>query len=373
MLEKNSSGIDDMSPTKPCLNKVQSISEMLQKQSTSAEGAFGPKEVETMYVDLESIENIQESEPQPTWKPFIGYILMMIGVGFFAVSTVLCKFVYMQNTNLNGIDYMLVRSTTLVFVSLSQAWYLGVNILDVKKEGRKWLFIRCLLGAIGMPSFYIGLKFLPASKAQLISTLHPLLVTVVGYYFLKEKLGRYDIIAVIGAFSGVVVMNVHKTNSSYIDTSDGLLWVGIFLCSLTTMFGVGVTISIRLMNQHIHYMLNSSYFAYTLFLLSMMLLLFAPDFYHFSHYRWQDVLLFALSGVFHYTAQTFTSMSYKYEEASKVSPLSYTIGICLLFFDMLMFGYQFSFSDISGVIMVICALLTPILYKLWHLKKDQGS
>ena len=78
---------------------------------------------------------------------------------------------------------------------------------------------------------------------------------------------------------------------------------------------------------------------------------------------------FILSGLVHYCAQTVTSVAYKYEEASKIAPLSYTIGIFLFLSDIFIFEYHFSVTDILGVGMVIAFLLTPILYKMMYLYK----
>lgn len=307
--------------------------------------------------------NIKET-PKTYWDTFFGVIMMLIGVVLFALSTVFCKLAYMQNEYLTGFDYLIVRSTTLVIASLIQAGYLKVNILDIKKEGRFWLFLRCFLGAIFFPCFYVSLKFLPSSKATLISTAHPVLVTIAAYLFLKENINRFDIIGVVGAFIGVLVMNINKTDSSKIDTSNDLVILGIILCAFTTFLGTGVTLSIRLMNKHLHYLMNPSYFAFTLFAMSIVLLMVYPSIYNFEHYTTTSMTWFVLSGIVHYTAQTVTSVAYKYEEASKIAPFSYTIGIFLCISDIFVFGYKFSFTDILGVFMVIGALMTPILYKV---------
>lgn len=190
------------------------------------------------------------------------------------------------------------------------------------------------------------------------------MVTISAYYFLKENLTKYDIIAVLGAFVGVLVMNINNTDSSKIDTSSSLALIGICLCAFSTFLGTGVTLSIRLMNKHLHYLMNPSYFAFTLFAMSMVLLVVKPDIYNFKYYSKMDVLWFVLSGLVHYSAQTVTSVAYKYEEASKIAPLSYTIGIFLFISDIFIFGYQFSYSDAGGVVMVIGFLLLPILIKL---------
>jgi len=48
----------------------------------------------------------------------------------------------MQNEELTGFDYLIVRSTVLAVIAIIQAKTSNVNLLDVKKEGRFWLFLR---------------------------------------------------------------------------------------------------------------------------------------------------------------------------------------------------------------------------------------
>jgi len=217
--------------------------------------------------------------------------------------------------------------------------------------------------------FYCSLKFLPSSKATLISTCHPLLVSICAYYFLKEKMNKFDVIAVVGALLGVMLMNINKTDSTKIETSHFLTILGIILCSITTFLGVGITLSIRLMNKHIHYLMNPAYFSFTLFGMSLVLLLLYPSIYNFKYYTVMNVIWLAVSGIIHFLGQNIISIAFKYEEASKISPLTYTMGIYLLISDIFIFGYKFSLTDISGVVMVIGFLLLPIIYKLWILKK----
>lgn len=115
--------------------------------------------------------------------------------------------------------------------------------------------------------------------------------------------------------------------------------------------------------------MNPSYFAFTLFVMSLVLLAVYPTVYNFEYYRLSDMGWFILSGVVHYTAQTLASVAYKYEDASKLAPLNYTIGVFLFFSDMFLFGYSFSFTDIIGIILVITFLMMPILHKIYMINK----
>ncbi|CAI2367937.1 unnamed protein product [Moneuplotes crassus] len=328
-------------------------------------------EVEDNGLDKDiSHENKKDEENKSSYfNAFFGLFMMIIGVILFSLSTVFCKLAYMNNPNLSGFDYLIVRSLILTCCALFQAFSQKVNLLDIKKEGRLYLALRCFLGILASPMFYCSIKFLPTSKATLISKTHPLFVTLCGYLFLKEKMTKYDTLAVIGAFAGVVTMNINKTDSTKIETSDYLTILGVILCAGAMLLGVGVSLSIRVMNKHLHYMMNPAWFAFTLTLSALSLLIVYPSLFNFKHYTVIDMVWFFLSGVLHFIHQNFISIAYKYQEASKISPLSYFSGVFLLFSDFIIFGYEFSLTDYIGLVLVTGFLLLPIIYKLYVLKK----
>ena len=179
---------------------------------------------------------------------------MLMGVIFLTISTCLAKLVFMNNTKMNSIDYLLIRSSVIVVASTLETAYQGVNIFHVPRRGRLFLSLRCLFGVIAMPSYYMGLKYLPASKAALIRNMYPLLVTLTGFCILGERITRYDIIATFGAFFGAIIMNLNSTYSIWSSINDSEATLGIILCSVTAILSVGVAIFIRLMNRHLHYL-----------------------------------------------------------------------------------------------------------------------
>ena len=111
----------------------------------------------------------------------------------------------MYNVNLTGFDYLLIRSTSMWIISVIQVIYLRLNVLDVPKEDRINLFIRWMLGAIAMPTYSYGLKYIPATVAALIFNISPILVTILAIIFLHEQFTKIKILIVLGAFVGVIL------------------------------------------------------------------------------------------------------------------------------------------------------------------------
>lgn len=133
------------------------------------------------------------------------------------MMTFLCKLVYQDNPTLNGFDYLLLRSSSMAPLSIVQVMYLRVNVLDIEAKERVMLLVRCLAGGIGMPVFFIGLKYIPASVGSLIYNISPLLVSVVAFVFLREQFSVAKLAAIVGAFAGVVLFlsGQHTTNREH--------------------------------------------------------------------------------------------------------------------------------------------------------------
>ena len=126
---------------------------------------------------------------------------------------VFCKIAYTNNPNLTGFDYLLVRSFAMNTMAITNVVYQKVDIFDIKPQYRFLLFLRCLIGAIGMPCFFIGLKYVPSSKAAMITNIHPLIVAILSFFVLRETIHKSTIVALVGAFCGVTLFSINKTQS----------------------------------------------------------------------------------------------------------------------------------------------------------------
>ena len=107
-----------------------------------------------------------------------------------------------------------------------------------------------------MPSYFAGLKYIPASKATLIVNVHPLIVAVIAFFILKEKLTKSKVLLMIGSFIGVGFLSIHNN-----DTNESSSWylLGISLVFMTSGMLAVIFILQRILNQHLHYALSPFY------------------------------------------------------------------------------------------------------------------
>ena len=79
-----------------------------------------------------------------------------------------------------------------------------------------------------MPIYFIGLKYIPTSFGSIIFNINPIIVAVLAFMFLREKLTKIKILTVLGAFFGVAIIVFGKESKS---PEYGDLLFGI-ICSL---------------------------------------------------------------------------------------------------------------------------------------------
>ena len=123
------------------------------------------------------------------------------------------KLAYRNNSNLNGFDYVLVRSGVMLILSVFQAKHYNINILNIKDGFRLKLYMFAIVGAIDVPLYFIGLQYVPTSIASLIFSISPIIVAVVAPFVLSEMLTKSKVISVVGSFIGWSMFALHKNTN----------------------------------------------------------------------------------------------------------------------------------------------------------------
>ena len=101
----------------------------------------------------------------------------------------------------------------MMSLAISNVVYQKVDIFGIEPKYRLLMLIRCLIGGLGMPCFFLGLKYIASSKATLISNMNPLVVAVLSYFILKETIKISNVVALLGAFVGVTLFSINQNGS----------------------------------------------------------------------------------------------------------------------------------------------------------------
>ena len=99
-----------------------------------------------------------------------------------------------SNSNLNGFDYVLLRSAAMMILSILQAKFYRINIFEIKEGFKLKLYSFAIIGAVGVPAYFVGLQYVPTSIASLIFSISPMIVAVIAPFVLNEILTKIKVI-----------------------------------------------------------------------------------------------------------------------------------------------------------------------------------
>ena len=83
---------------------------------------------------------------------------------------------------------------------------MGVDLLEVPKDLRVTLFLRCLTGGICNILYFTSIQLIEVSKASVLFWTTPMFTAIFCYIFLKEQISKYDWGAIVLIFIGVVII-----------------------------------------------------------------------------------------------------------------------------------------------------------------------
>ena len=188
---------------------------------------------------------------------YMALFLQFLWTVSFAWMNMSWKYVFRTNPNLNGFDYVFIRSISNVFLCVLQASYYKVNIFDIKRNFRYKVYAYGIIGAIGIPTYYIGLKYTPTSIATLIYNISPIIVAVIAPFILNEVLTKVKIFSVFGSFIGASLFILHK---NILPGDADHYYLGILMIFFTCLTAVVLIILARILKEGIHYCICPIYF-----------------------------------------------------------------------------------------------------------------
>ncbi len=154
------------------------------------------------------------------------YILIVFSMLFWGMSFVWTKIVFKYLDPISTVLFRLIISSVLLLI-VFKIWG-KLQKIDRKHYGY------FLLLALFEPFFYFlgenfGLQKVSPSVASIIIATIPLLTPIIGHFFLKEKITKFNIIGVFVSFSGILLMIMNKNLELTADPAGiGLLFVAVF-------------------------------------------------------------------------------------------------------------------------------------------------
>ncbi len=261
---------------------------------------------------------------------------------FFAVMNVMVKLI----PNIPAVEVVFFRSIVSLILSYG---YLKSNDINVWGSNKKILILRGLSGSIALCCFFVTIQSIPLASAITIHYLSPIFTAIIGIYFVKERVYKWQWLFFAIAFGGILI----------IQGFDARVSLGYTLLGVTAAFLSGVAYNcIRKLKDSEHPLVIIFYFPLVTLPLTGIYLLF--DWVLPVGIEWLWLLLIGLSTQF---AQYFMTKSYQSEELSKVASLNYIGIIYALGFGYIFFDESYGWLVYTGMGVVLIGVILNIWYK----------
>jgi len=219
-----------------------------------------------------------------------------------------------------------------------------------KSENQKFLILRSLLGILGMVLYFYAISNLVLADSAMLHKLFPFFVTIFAALFLKEKISKIQIPALIIVFLAALLIIKPRFDYSILPALAG------FSCAVVS--GMTYTL-VRFLRNREHPSTIIFYFSFaSLVILAPLVVI---DFQMPSSNQWLYLLMI---GVFAAIGQFSLTYAYRYGQASEVAIFSYTNIIFAAIIGFMIWGEISDFWSIIGGSLII--LISIIVFIFNH-------
>ncbi|NCB42541.1 MAG: DMT family transporter [Clostridia bacterium] len=284
-----------------------------------------------------------------------GIILIVLSSLFFAIMTTFVK----CSGDLPSIQKSFFRNAVSFFFALAFVLKSKSGFF-VSKSTFKDLFFRSFFGTLGVVFYFYSVDHLVLSDSTALNKMSPFFAIFFSYILLKEKVTRFQTLAVLGAFAGsMFVVKPSFSNVDLLPAVIGLLG-GIFA-------GIAYTMVRKLSESGV----NSSFIVlfFSAFSCISLLPIVVLDYHAMT---WTQVGLLLLAGLFAGAGQFAITSAYFYAAAKDISLYSYSQIIFSSILSLLFFGEWPDHWSIIGYIIIfaMAALVYFSKAKGWFEKQD---
>ena len=177
---------------------------------------------------------------------YLGIIFVVIAAIAFSAKAVMIKLAYAYGAHVDAISLLMLRMLMALPFFLIVAFYTQGGSEVVRMSSKDWGMI-CFLGAIG---YYFsslldfkGLELISAGLERLILFLYPTFVVLLSTVFLKRRINRSEILALLLSYAGILFVVFDQASINSPEVIKGVfLIVGSALSFAVFLMGSGVMI-----------------------------------------------------------------------------------------------------------------------------------
>jgi drug/metabolite transporter (DMT)-like permease len=271
-----------------------------------------------------------------------GILYMLLASFFFALMAVCVKLL----SGIPVLEIIFFRALISASLCLYGIWRAGVAPLG---QRRALLLFRGVVGALSLAQGFWLVQTIPLAAATTLTHLSPIFTTLIGIWFVREKVSPLQLLFFALSFLGVVMIQGFDFRVAPVH-----LLVGI--CASFTM-GLAYN-SVRKLGSTEHPLVIMFYFPLVCLPLAGL----------WSVFNWvqpqgSEWLFLLLMGLTTQAGQYFMTRSYQVAVISKVAIVNYTEVLFAIVLGIVLFAENFNLLTYAGMGLVVAGVVLNIAFK----------
>ncbi|MDG2091237.1 MAG: DMT family transporter [Gammaproteobacteria bacterium] len=271
-----------------------------------------------------------------------GALFMLLATFVFALMTVFVKLV----PTIPVLEIIFFRAIFSIVVCLYSLLKARIPVFG---NNKKVLIIRGIAGVTALSMNYYLIQVVPLAAASTLTYLSPIFTTILGIFFVKEKVSPMQFVFFALSFSGILVIQGFDSRISLFHLLVGLT---------TSMVMAMAYTCVRKLSSTEHPLVIMFYFP----------LLCLPVTGLWVIFKWvmpQGIEWFylAMVGLTSQVAQYYLTRAYQIAEIATVSIVNYTSIIYTIALGFIIFGESFNSMTYLGMALVCAGVIINVLYK----------
>ena len=267
---------------------------------------------------------------------------MVLATMFFAIMNIMVKYI----PGIGAVEIVFFRSIVSFFMSFI---VLKARKIPIWGNNKKWLIIRGLAGSAGLLFFFATIKLMPLGSAIAIQYMSPIFTTLLGVYFVKERVLPLQWLFFGLAFAGVIAIQGFDPR----------------VTPFHALLGIAGALSAGMAYNSIRKLKDSDHPLVIIFYFPMVTI---PITGAYLLFNWVTPTLFELGiligiGVATQFAQYFMTRAYQSDTLSKISSIQYIGIIFALGAGYMLFDESYDFSSSLGIVVIVLAVILNVWYK----------
>ena len=132
-------------------------------------------------------------------------LYMLISAIFFSIMSFILKLLYLHS-EINTYEVTYWQSMMMMIFNFGMFKAFGQDHLKVPDKMRVTLILRSITSFLGLSLYYLAIEYTDLSKATVLYWSNPMMVAVISFFWIHERLNFLDWIAIFISFFGLLVI-----------------------------------------------------------------------------------------------------------------------------------------------------------------------